>query len=152
MVEEADFATALGRIENVILDACSGEKEWPAQITAGVCAGVDFVVANPSVARSLAIDPAANRGFRKRYNRVVERLSGFIREAAPAGPELSAETSRALVGGIVGLIGDHLRVGRMDRLAQLRPELVLLALLPYLSFGEAQRWANRAAGLPSTDG
>lgn len=146
MVEEADFAAALGRIERVILDACTEEGEWPAQITAGVCAGVDFVVANPSVARALAIDPASNHGFRKRYDRVVDRLSGFIREAAPGGTQLSSETSKALMGGMVGLIGDHVRVGRLDRLAHLRPELVLLALLPYLSFTEAQQWANRAAG------
>ncbi len=143
--EEEDFAKALGRIETVVVDACAEESHWPAQITAGVCAGVDFVVANPGVVKSLAIDPAANRGFRGRYERVVKRLTGLIHDQAPEGTRPSAVTSEALVGGMIGLIGDHLRVGRADRLADLRPDLVLLALLPYLDFGEAQFWANRAA-------
>jgi hypothetical protein len=46
---------------------------------------------------------------------------------------------------VVGLVGDHLRIGRVDRLLELRPDLVLLALLPYLGFSEAQRWANDLA-------
>jgi hypothetical protein len=46
---------------------------------------------------------------------------------------------------MVGLVGDHVRIGRLDRLAELRPELVLLTLLPYLGFEEAQSWANRTA-------
>jgi hypothetical protein len=142
---EQDFARALDRLERVVLDACKSRREWPAQITAGVCAGVDFIVANPGVARELAIDPATNIGFRKRYDRVVGRLAGFIRKEAPVAAQLSPQTSEALVGGMIGLVGDHLRVGRMHRLTDLRPELVLLALLPYLSFEEAQHWANKAA-------
>lgn len=47
-----------------------------------------------------------------------------------------------LVAGLVGLVGDHLRIGRPERLRELRPELVLLTLLPYLGFIEAQRWAG----------
>ena len=64
---------------------------------------------------------------------------------APRDTRLPASTDEALVAGIVGLVGDHLRVGRLDRLAELRPELVLLTLLPYLGFTEAQRWANQVA-------
>jgi hypothetical protein len=56
---------------------------------------------------------------------------------------LPASTDEALVAGIVGLVGDHVRIGRVERLAELRPELVLLVLLPYLGFAEAQAWANR---------
>jgi len=46
---------------------------------------------------------------------------------------------------MVGLVGDHLRIGRTDRLQELRPEIILLTLLPYLGFSEAQGWANRVA-------
>jgi len=37
------------------------------------------------------------------------------------------------------------RIGRLDRLEELRPELVLLTLLPCLGFSEAQKWANQVA-------
>ena len=40
---------------------------------------------------------------------------------------------------MVGLVGDHLRIRRLDRLEELRPELVLLTLLPYLGF-----WRRRS--------
>jgi hypothetical protein len=58
---------------------------------------------------------------------------------------LPGSTDEALVAGVVGLVGDHLRIGRVDRLLELRPDLVLLTLLPYLGFSEAQRWANNVA-------
>jgi hypothetical protein len=129
-----------------VLDACAAEAEWPAQIAAGVYAGVDFAIANPAVARALTIDAAAEADCMRLYERVIGRLTGFIQIKAPLGTRLPASTDEALVAGIVGLVGDHIRIGRVDRLAELRPELVLLTLLPYLGFSEAKMWANRVAG------
>jgi hypothetical protein len=140
-----EFPIALAGLETVVLDACAAEEEWPAQIAAGVYAGVDFAIANPAVARALTIDAAVEADCMRRYERVIGRLAGFIQIKAPTGTRLPASTDEALVAGIVGLVGDHIRVGRLDRLAELRPELVLLTLLPYLGFSEAQRWANQAA-------
>lgn len=128
-----------------MLDACGREEEWPAQIAAGIYAGVDFAIANPSVARDFAFDAATEADRVHGYERAIGRLAGFIQIKAPIEARLPASTDEALVAGIVGLVGDHIRVGRLDRLAELRPELVLLTLLPYLGFSEAQRWANRAA-------
>ncbi len=134
-----------------MLDACAAEREWPAQIAAGVYAGVDFAIANPAVARALTLDAAAEADSMRRYERLIGRLVGFIQVKAPAGTRLPASTDEALVAGIVGLVGDHIRIGRVDRLAELRPELVLLTLLPYLGFSEAQGWANRFAGTSADD-
>ena len=55
------------------------------------------------------------------------------------------------MAGIVGLVGDHVRVGRLEALEALRPDLVLLALLPYLGFAEAREWANRFAADEARD-
>jgi hypothetical protein len=132
-------------LETAVLDACAREEEWPAQIAAGIYAGVDFAIANPSVARELSLDAAVEADSLKVYERAIGRFVGFIRVKAPVGARLPGSTDEALVGGIIGLVGDHIRTGRVDRLAELRPELVLLTLLPYLGFAEAQRWANRAA-------
>ena len=134
-----------------MLDACSAEGEWPAQIAAGVYAGVDFAMANPAVAQVLTVDVAAGSGCISRYESVIGRLAGFLQVKAPVGTRLPASTDEALVAGIVGLVGDHIRLGRLDRLAELRPELVLLTLLPYLGFAEAQRWANRTARFQTDD-
>lgn len=143
------FPVALAGLEAAVLDACAAKREWPAQIAAGVYAGVDFAIANPAVARELTIDAAAEADCMRRYERVIGRLAGFIQVKAPTGTRLPASTDEALVAGIVGLVGDHIRLGRLDRLAELRPELVLLTLLPYLGFKEAQRWANETASARS---
>jgi hypothetical protein len=139
------FPTALAGLETVVLDACSTDAEWPEQITAAIYAGVDFAIANPVIARILMIEVASKSGGTSHYERVVGRFAGFIRVKAPLQTRLPVSTDEALVAGIVGLVGDHIRIGRADRLAELRPELVLLTLLPYLGFSEAQRWANLAA-------
>jgi hypothetical protein len=75
----------------------------------------------------------------------VARLAAILRARAPVGSRLPGSTDEALVAGIVGLVGDHVRLGRLERLDDLRPELVLLTLLPYLGFAEAHRWANEVA-------
>src|SRR6185295_20102663 len=136
---------ALANLESAVLDACAGETEWPAQIAAGIYAGVDFAIAHPEVADSLVDDDGSAVDNARRYESAIASFAGFIRVKAPRGQRLPGSTDEALVAGVVGLVGDHLRIGRVDRLLELRPDLVLLTLLPYLGFSEAQRWANQVA-------
>jgi hypothetical protein len=143
--DPAEFPVALAGLETAVLDACAVEGEWPAQVAAAIYAGVDFAIENPTVARALTIDAAAEADCMRRYERVIGRLAGFIQIKAPRDSRLPGSTDEALMAGIVGLVGDHIRIGRLDRLTELRPELVLLTLLPYLGFAEAQRWANQVA-------
>jgi hypothetical protein len=139
------FPLALANLETAVLEACAGEEEWPAQIAAGICAGIDFAIAHPELAETLAQDGLGEPDPLRRYESVIGRLAGFLRVKAPTSNRLPGSTDEALVAGIVGLVGDHLRIGRLDRLEELRPELVLLTLLPYLGFAEAQKWANEVA-------
>lgn len=139
------FPLALANLETAVLEACAGEDQWPAQVAAGIYAGVDYAIAHPEVAETLAYDSTAEAESLRRYESVIGRLAGFLRAKAPSQERLPVATDETLMAGMVGLIGDHLRIGRLDRLEQLRPELVLLTLLPYLGFDEAQKWANRTA-------
>jgi hypothetical protein len=139
------FPLALANLETAVLEACAREEEWPAQIAAGIYAGVDFAIAHPELAETLASDARGNPDPLQRYESVIGRLAGFLRVKAPLTERLPGATDETLVAGMVGLVGDHLRIGRLDRLEELRPDLVLLTLLPYLGFAEAQKWANQAA-------
>lgn len=139
------FPLALANLETAVLDACASEDEWPAQIAAGIYAGVDYAIAHPEVAETLALDAPKGSDSLRRYESVIGRLAGFLRVKAPRQDRLPGATDETLVAGMVGLVGDHLRIGRLDRLEELRPELVLLTLLPYLGFSEAQKWANQVA-------
>jgi hypothetical protein len=136
------FPLALANLETAV-KACAGEEEWPAQVAAGICAGVDYAIANPEVVETLASDDSPGTETLRRYESVIGRLAGFLQAGAPHGKRLPVSTDEALVAGMVGLVGDHLRIGRYERLAELRADLVLLTLLPYLGFAEAREWANR---------
>ncbi len=144
MFQFVAYPLALANLEAAMLDACAAEEEWPAQITAGINAGIDYAIAHPDVVETLAADAPAGADILSRYETVVGRLAGFLRVKAPADRRLPGSTDEALVAGVVGLVGDHLRIGRLDRLQELRPELVLLTLLPYLGFAEAREWANKS--------
>ena len=77
--------------------------------------------------------------------RAAYRSAPRVVETMGAAPVMASD--EALVAGIVGLVGDHVRIGRLDRLAELKPELVQLTLLPYLGFAESQRWASQSVDL-----
>lgn len=143
MFQFVAYPLALAHLEAVMLEACAAEDEWPAQIAAGINAAVDYAIAHPEVAETLAADAPSGADSLRRYETIIGRLVGFMRARAPLDNRLPGSTDEALVAGVVGLVGDHLRIGRVDRLEELRPELVLLTLLPYLGFAEAQRWANQ---------
>jgi hypothetical protein len=140
------FGPALQQLEAHVLDACGGQEAWPAQVAAGIYAGVDFVTENPELARDWVVDTTSNIDYRSQYEWVIGRMTELIRMRAPVDARLPASSDEALVAGIVGLVGDHVRIGRFERLAELRPELVQLTLLPYLGFVESRRWANQIAG------
>ena len=138
-----ELPVAFVALERAVLSACAAQTKWPAQIAAGIYAGVDFAIAHPTMTEAVTVNASAEAHSKALYERVIARLAGYVQSKAPRESRLPGSTDEALVAGIVGLVGDHIRVGRLDRLAELRPELVLLALLPYLGFSEAQRWANQ---------
>ncbi len=139
-----DDSSGLESLEEVVLKACAAEGAWPARVAAGIYAAVDFVTCHPEVvgAFSSVLEGDAERVAR--YEGLIARFTGLLQAVAPRDERLPGSTDAALVGGVVGLVGDHLRLGRADRLAELRPDLVLLVLLPYLGFDEAKSWADRA--------
>jgi hypothetical protein len=138
-----DGSAELKILEEAVLGACSSQAEWPARIAAGVYAGVDFAIAHPEIVESFSSELDGEAERVTRYEAIIGRFTRYLQAQAPVGKRLPGSTDTALVGGIVGLVGDHLRLGRADRLAELRPDLVLLVLLPYLGFIEAKSWANR---------
>jgi hypothetical protein len=139
------FGQLLGELEASVTVACTRQDEWPAQIAAGIYAGVEFAIGHPSVVDALLVFESLEKASQSGYTMTIERLAALISRDAPADSRLPGSTDEALVAGIVGLVGDHVRIGRFEALEALRPDLVLLALLPYLGFAGAQDWANRSA-------
>lgn len=139
------FGRLLGDLVITVTAACDRQDEWPGRVAAGIYAGVQYAIAHPSVVDALSALESPDSASERGYAGTIERLAALISRDAPGGSRLPGTTDEALVAGIVGLVGDHVRVGRLEALEALRPDLVLLALLPYLGFAEAQEWANRLA-------
>ncbi len=145
------FGRLLGDLEASVAAACGPREEWPEQIAAGIYAGVRFAIEHPSVVDALLVLEIRGKASNSGYSRTIERFARLISRDAPEGSRLPGSTDEALVAGIVGLVGDHVRVGRSEALEALRPDLVLLALLPYLGFADAREWANRIAAEEERD-
>jgi hypothetical protein len=137
----SDNSSGVEQLDKVVRDACARQQEWPARVTAGICAAIEFVVDYPETARRLTIEYRIS-DFDRGYVPMVEQFSKLLAADAPPDQRLTASTEQALVGGIVTVVADHLRSGRLERLGQLAPELVYLTLLPYVGFDEAKRWAD----------
>jgi hypothetical protein len=139
------FGRLLGDLEASVATACAGQEEWPRRVAAGIYAGVKYAIEHPAVVDAITVLERVEMASLSGYTVTIERLAALISRDAPEGSRLPGSTDEALVAGIIGLVGDHVRVGRLQALEALRPDLVLLALLPYLGFAGAREWANRLA-------
>jgi hypothetical protein len=143
-----DSSNSFALLQGTMREACEPEREWPAKLAAGIRAGLGFVAANPDAARALVTERQSGRSSGSPYQDLLNRLGALLGEIAPRDPRLPDSTDQAVVGGIVAVIVGHLHRDRLDQLAALGPDLVYLALLPYLGFSEAKSWTQSVAGLP----
>ena len=137
-----DFATSLEQLKDAVREACAGQDEWPARIAAGIRGAVDFCVSNPDAAEVLVIDTKTADGADD-YLELVDGFAEFIEGEVESAQRCAGPGDEALVGAIASVVAYHLRSERLDRLQQAVPELVCLALLPYLGFEEAKGWAEK---------
>jgi hypothetical protein len=135
------YASSVEQLQNEVLEACGTHADWPARVAAGIYAALDFAAANPEAARALAVE-ARTEVAGAEYLRMVERFSEVFATEVPPERRLAGAMDQALINAIAMVVGDRLRTGSTDRLSELGPELVHLALLPYLGFDEAKRWAE----------
>ena len=138
-----DFSTSFERLKGRVREACAGQDEWPAKVAAGIRGAVDFCVSNPGAAQILVIETRTARGHGD-YLQMVDGFAGLFDGEVPAKQRSAGPTDEALVGAIAAIVAYHLRSERLDLLEDAVPELVCLALLPYLGFDGAKGWADTA--------
>ncbi|HEY5054440.1 MAG TPA: TetR/AcrR family transcriptional regulator [Solirubrobacterales bacterium] len=136
------------RLIRDISSACASQREWPESVAAAVNAGLEFTVAAPAQAGLLMIgNSPVDRRLARRADAVRDQLAGLLRAGRERCPEALTEPDLmepALIGGLISVIGAWLNAGQVDRLPQLRPELIQLLLTPYLGAPEARRVATVA--------
>jgi AcrR family transcriptional regulator len=148
--KEDCFLAAYEMIEAHVLDsmlaAPGAGEEWPDRVRARLAALLDVLARDAAVARCFLVEPLAAGGeATARYREAMGLIAATLRPEPPPS-ELNMEVrDQALVGGIATLIVRRLNSGGAARLPELLPDLVELALAPYMGREEAKRQAAAAA-------
>ncbi len=140
--EACSFAEAVSGIETAVVGSCDAHEEWPARVVAGITAAVDFVSSEPVAARALAIDARSEEPDGAAYHQAIDRFAHLLGAGAPRPERLPASTDRSVVSVIASVISCHIRTGTTRVLSAGDPNLIFLALLPYMGFDEATRWSS----------
>ena len=129
-----------------LLQTCEVQPSWQLKVKVGIGVTLDMAAASPVHARFLAEAMTGVAGFPDGMLDARDRLARLLaagRADAPHGDQLPGVLESVLAGGIAWVIAAQLRAGEVDRLPALAPELVELALSPYLGREEAARVARR---------
>jgi AcrR family transcriptional regulator len=142
----------LERFRTRLKIACNAQSGWPLKVKVGIGVGLDFAAASPAQMLLLSFDSVTtSRTIARRSTEARDQLARFLaagRTETEHGVGLPALTEQMLIGGLLGIVSSQLIAGEATRLPGLAPELVFLALLPYLGSEEATRVARRPKPRP----
>ncbi len=142
------YDTVMTELRKRVGDAFDQEEEWPQAIRAGIEAMLEFLTAEPTLARLSMVEAlVAGPVVVERYDAAIQSLVPYFAAGREGRPNeilegLSPTTEEALVGGMVSLISRRIFADRMDELESLLPDLVEFTLTPYLGSSEAAKVAR----------
>jgi hypothetical protein len=143
-VRADDFSMSLEELQVAVAHGCAASSgPWAGRLAAGIRAALSFAVANPAAARALIDARATQPGPGGDYRALIERFSEQLRDCAPPERRVPPSSEEAVIANIAGVVSGCLHSGSADRLDEMAPYLVYLALLPYVGFEEAWRWSDQ---------
>jgi hypothetical protein len=150
--EGESFAASFDELKSLVSRACGEHGEWEAKVVAGIQAAVDFVAANPGKARALTVEARRpNADDQAPAADVITYFADLLGQHAPAEKRAPISRDESIVEAIAVVIRGHLLAGTAKQLPETAPDLVYLALLPYLGLAETRGWTN-ALALRKTSG
>jgi AcrR family transcriptional regulator len=133
-------------VRGSMLAAGDPDRPWPEQVRARLEALLVVLSRDRAVARFYLTEPLAAGGeVAARYRDAMQMLAETIRPESPVSDMNVEVRDQALMGGIATLIARRLKAGGSERLRELLPDLVELALAPYVGRDEARRFALEVA-------
>lgn len=120
-------------------DPAAGGLSWPEQIATGLRALTQLIPTERDRARLCLVEaqtggPELSARFEAALDRVAAKLrEGRALDSAPA--DLPATHEEATAGALAWLLRERLEAGDAERLEDLYPELIDIALAPYLRNG-----------------
>lgn len=126
--------------------ACERQGEWEAKVVAGIQTMVEFAAASPTKALALTVEARRpTSDHRIPANEVIAHFAGLLSGLAPGERRAAISTDEAIVEAIALIVRGHLLAGTADQLPEAAPDLVYLALIPYLGLAETRGWAKALA-------
>jgi AcrR family transcriptional regulator len=147
------YDVILGMCLQRVADAYMGHEEWSERLRHGLDAFLRFLASEPAFARLCVVEAlaAGPQGVARR-DQALAAFASFLdvaRNEAPSGnapPPLIAEVT---TGGIYGLIYTRIVRGETESLPELLPDMMYVALVPFVGQEEALA-ASRRAGTTTT--
>jgi hypothetical protein len=138
----ADFEPSFATLKEAVAGACAGEQQWEARVVAGIDAVIEFALDDPPAARALTVCAAElTTDDRDLEGEMLAHFAELLEEVAPDRMLFPISSAAGIVETTAVVIRGHLLAGRTEKIAGLGPELVYMALVPYLGFDGARQWA-----------
>lgn len=129
--------------------AAYGQPEpWPARVRGGLAATLDWLAADPDVARVMMIEmgtvgPVATERFRKTFHRFADLLDDGKREVDNAPSEMPNLATIA-GGAVFAQVYEEVALGDVKTLPKLLPKLTFELLIPYVGEAAAAKERDKA--------
>ena len=138
----AAYAMVDEHVRGSMLAAAGPAEPWPEQVRAKLAALLEALSRDAAVARFYLVEPLA-AGARSPPATATRCSCWRRRSGRVAALRDDVEVrDQVLMGGIATLISRRLKAGEATQLGELLPDLVELALAPYLGRDEARRVAR----------
>ncbi|HEY5815007.1 MAG TPA: TetR/AcrR family transcriptional regulator [Solirubrobacterales bacterium] len=144
----AAYDTVMKELQERVSAAFDASEEWPRAIRGGIEAMLEFLAAEPNLARLCMVEAlVAGPAVVERYDAAIQSFVPYFQQGREGRPpevlsRLSPTTEEALVGGMVSLISRRIIAGKTEELEELLPDLVEFTLTPYLGSEEAAEIAK----------
>jgi AcrR family transcriptional regulator len=146
----AAYDTVMAELRQRVSAAFEGAGDWPHAVKAGIGAMLEFLAAEPSLARLCMVEAlVAGPVVVERYDAAIQSFVPYFQSGREGRPpevlaRLSPTTEEALVGGMVSLISRRIIAGKAEELEELLPDLVEFTLTPYVGSAEAAQLAQES--------
>jgi hypothetical protein len=147
---DAEFGPSFVALKGAVGRACAREGDWQARVVAGIGAILEFTVEDLAAARALTVCAGAQKtDGRDLEGEMLTYFAELLEDVAPDEMLFPISSAAGIVETSAVLIRGHLLAGRSERIGELGPELVYLALMPYVGLDSAREWAATFS-LPQT--
>ncbi len=142
---------SLDELRQALRDSSSSETRWEAKVVAAIQAMLAFCSSEPVRARAMASNSLTpGSGDHSPERTLVAFLACELSMVAPNGSRAPVASDESVIATMAAIVRDRLFSGDREGLLACAPDLVCLALLPYLEFSQMAGWAESA--IPATVG